>query len=72
MSRRNPLLDAAIDECRKAGAVYYVQATAKGHTKLYISNSPMIVLIGSSSKIDVHAIHNVRADVRKSLKLISK
>ena len=29
--KRNPLLDAALDECRKAGVPYWHEATAKGH-----------------------------------------
>ena len=69
--KRNPLLDAAIDECRKAGVPYWHEATAKGHIKFYIARSPRIVIIGGSSRIDVHAIYNVRADVRRSIKCIS-
>ncbi len=68
--KRNPLLDAALDECRKAGVPYCYEATAKGHTKLRISNSPRIIVIGSSNRIDPCAIHNVRADVRRAIKLI--
>ena len=70
--KQNPLLDAALDECRKAGVPYWHEATAKGHIKLCIASSPRIVIIGckGNGRIDVHAIHNVRADVRRAIKLI--
>jgi hypothetical protein len=71
MTKRNPLLDAAIDECRRAGVECRVR-NAGHHLQLAIGSSPRLVVIGSkgNGRQDPRAELNVRADVRRSIKLI--
>lgn len=70
--KRNPLLDAAIDECRKAGVSYRYEATVKRHIKFFVSSSPRIVLIGADhASYDTRVIMNVRRDIVRSIKCIS-
>lgn len=74
MGQRNLLLEAAIDELTKAQVPYRYEQTTKRHIKLYVYNSPMIVLIGASHSngVDIRAARNVRSDVRKAIAAIRK
>ena len=68
---RNKLLDAAIDECRKYGVHCRYEQCTNRHFKVFIANSPMIVVVGANhASYDVRVEMNVRRDIRKSINLI--
>lgn len=68
---RNELLDTAIDEIRKYNLPYRTELTRDRHTKIFIANSPMIVLVGNCHKsCDMILTKKIRADVRRSIGMI--
>lgn len=72
MAQRNELFEAAVKECRNAGVEFSYEETRDRHIKLFIKQSPMIVLISSKRRADVFVKKQVQADVRRSISKIIK
>ena len=71
MSNRNEALEAAIDELRNNGIEYRMEPTKDHHFKIFIQNSPMIVLVSGAKKDRDNIIaKKVRADIRRAIRNI--
>jgi hypothetical protein len=62
--RKNEALEAAIDECRKAGKSYTLKLCKRStHYKMFIEGVKRVLIISNTFAIEI-----VRHDVRKAIK----
>jgi hypothetical protein len=60
--RRNEALEAAIDECRKLGVEFRIEAVkTSNHVRLLIEGCKRVLTVSNT-----HAIKSVRTDVRRA------
>jgi hypothetical protein len=70
--KRNPALEAAIEECNKACVPYSTKETRDNHVMLFIGNNGKIITISDSRAArDTNWIKNVRSDVRKAIRQLT-
>lgn len=62
MARKHEALEAAIDECRKAGKTYKLEPAKGSHWKMFIDGVKRVIIIS-----DTFALKIVRRDVRKAI-----
>lgn len=61
--RRHEALEAAIEECRKAGRTYKLEPGKGSHWKMFIDGVKRVIIIS-----DTFALKIVRNDVRKAVR----
>jgi len=62
MARKHEAIEAAIEECRKAGRTYKLEPAKGSHWKMFIDGVKRVIVISNTIAVD-----RVRNDVRKAI-----